>query len=294
MKLMRAPFSAIAWTALVGLAVLGGCGGPKVPIGIKTVKPIRTAVSLCPSAAEILMIGTPRVIGRSKADNFPPSILAAPVVADVKPDYERIAELKPDVIVYDPSVYNAQDVEKLKALNIPLATIEGDSVDEYIKSVFKLGQATMSETGFMDYIERLRKEVEVCRTDPLTPAPKTVVLMPMAKGNPWVAGTKSYYADLVRVAGADPVGPETNKFQEINAEALMALSPDAIVVAVEKGKPDGITTDPRFTQLKAVKTGKVMVMDQDYILRRGERTDVALQRLHDALIKLFKESGGKS
>ena len=281
------PSKALLFGGLLGTLVFGGCK-PPLPPGIKFVRPVWTAVSLSPSAAELLSITSVRLVGRSASDNYPKSVIGVPVVGNIKPDYEQIASIKPNVIVYDPSIYNSTDIEKLKALNIPLATIEGDTVEAYIQSVFKLGQATQSETALMDYIERLNKEVSVCRSDPIVPAPKTAIVMPSRNSNPMVAGTKSYYADLVRIAGGDPVGPPSNKFEPINAEALLALNPDAIVVPADKGDYSALTNDPRFAQLKAVKTGKILGVDQDYILRRGERADDALKHLHDAFIKLFK------
>ncbi|MHB8636034.1 MAG: ABC transporter substrate-binding protein [Fimbriimonadaceae bacterium] len=284
---MRVPPKALLFGSLLGSIVVGGCK-QSMPPGIKTVRPVRTAVSLSPSTTELLAIGSVRTIGRSAADDFPSSITGVPIVANVKPDYEKIASLKPDVIVYDPSLYNAQDIEKLKALHIPLATIEGDTIADYVLSVDRLGQATQSETAFMDYVDRVNKESSECLSDPIKPAPKVAIVMPNPNSNPMIAGTKSFYADLVRTAGGDMVGPDSNKFELIGPEALVALNPDAIVVPAKGGDYTSFTNDPRFAQLKAVKTGKILGIDQDYILRRGERVDIALKRLHDALIKLFK------
>lgn len=287
MELMRVPVSAFLLSSLLGALVLGGCK-QQPPSGIKMVRPVQTAVSLCPDAAELLMLASVRTIGRSASDNYPPSVAGLPIVCNIKPDYEKIAELKPDAIVFDPSLFTPDDIQKLKALNIPLAPIEGNTVDEFIKCLYRLGQTTQSETAYMDYIDRLEKAVKACSSDPIQAHPKVAVMMTSKNANPMIAGTGSFYDDLVRVAGGEPVGPSTDKFQPINAEALLALNPDAIVVAAPKGAPDGLTDDPRFAQLKAVKNRKVMVVEQDYLVRRGERVDVVIDKLHDALIKLFK------
>ena len=122
----------------------------------------------------------------------------------------------------------------------------------------------------------------------MKPAPKTAIVMPSTGSNPMIAGVKSFYADLIRVAGGDPVGPDSNRFEIINSEALLAMNPDVIVVPAAKGDYTGLTKDPRFQQLKAVKTGKIIGIDQDYILRRGGRVDIALKRIHDAYIKLYR------
>ncbi len=284
MKLMRMPTKAL----LIGLSaaiLLGGCK-PKPPSGIKFVPQVHTVASLCPSAAELLSLGNPKIVGISTHTNFPATLKNIDFVADVKPDYEKLAALKPDVIVYDPAVYNANDIAKLKQLKSTLVPIEGDTVEEFVKSVYRLGQAIQSETSLLDYIYRLEQEVNVCRANPLTPAPKTAIVMADPTTAPRVAGTKSFYCDLVRVAGGEPVGPATNDFSTMNPEALLALNPDVIILPLGKGEDTNFMSDPRFAQLKAVKTQHVRIMDADYLLRRGERADEALKQLHDMFIKL--------
>ena len=287
MELMRMPIKALLIALSTGTLLLAGCN-PPMPSGIKKIARVKTVVSLCPSAAELLSLGVPKTIGISSRDNFPPTLKGTPIVADIKPNYELLAKLKPDLIVYDPAVYNAQDIENLKALKIPLVAIDGDTVEAYTKSVYRLGQALQSETAMMDYLDRLDKEVKVCLSDPLKPAPKIAIVMSSPTSSPMVAGSKSFYCDLIRVAGAEPVGPDSNDFKAMSPEALLALNPDGIVLPAEKGSETTFMSDRRFTQLKAVKNGKVFMMNQDYLLRRGERVDEALKRLHDEFIKLFK------
>jgi iron complex transport system substrate-binding protein len=288
MKRMRVPQSALLFGSLIAATVLGGCK-PTMQPGIKVgVRKPNTVVSLSPSASELVSLCYPKMVGRTSKDDYPPMLKNVEVVANIKPDYEKIASLKPDFIVYDPSIYNAQDIEKLKALKIPLLTIDGDTVEEYIKSVYRLGQALQSEAGLMDYQIKLDQEISVCRSDPIKPVPKIAIVLNSPNTSQMVAGTKSFYCDVVRIAGGEPVGPDSNKFETMSPEALLALNPDGIVLPMDKGDKDTFMTDPRFSQLKAVKNGKVMMMLEEYILRRGERVDEALKRLHDAFIKLFK------
>ena len=58
------------------------------------VSQVKTAISLCPSAAELLTLGTPRLVGRSSKDDYPTTIKSVEVVADIKPDYEKITTLE--------------------------------------------------------------------------------------------------------------------------------------------------------------------------------------------------------
>jgi ABC-type hemin transport system substrate-binding protein len=96
----------------------------------------------------------------------------------------------------------------------------------------------------------------------------------------YIAGLKSYQADLIRCSGADPVGPDENRMVPMNAESLISLNPDVIVVA---GKVDSVLADPRLKATNAVKNKKVIGVKQDIILRAGARIDSLIQNLSKEL-----------
>ncbi len=139
-----------------------------------------------------------------------------------------------------------------------------------------------------DYIERVKNEEKVCRSEPPVPRPKAALLMSMPNSNPMVAGVHSFYADLIRQAGSDPVGPDSTKFETMPVEALIALNPDVIVIASDSGEYTSLTKDPRMAQLTAVKNRKIIGIPQDYVLRRGARVDKALHNLHEGFLQLSK------
>lgn len=287
-------FEKLAWAAAaaigLGVSLLAAGCGPSGPIMnqnyLKT--PPKNWVSLSPGTTEISPLLAPRLIGRSASDDFPASVEKLPVVAGVKPDYEQIAELKPDFIFYDPSLYSQADIEKLKQLNIPLYQLDGNTVDEYFQSLYKIAAATVSENTINDYITRVRSAINSAKGDAFSEPHKTVLLMPFPNSNPMIAGVNSFYADLVRCAGGDPVGPPDTNYVTISPEALMKLNPDAIIIAGDKKALTSFMSDPRFGALAALKAGRIFSIEPDLVERRGERVDTAVNGIHAGLSKVLQ------
>src|SRR5688572_435424 len=59
-----------------------------------------SAASLSPGATEVLgsLAFSVRLVGRTAACDFPPQVKTAPVVAQVKPDYEKLKAAQPGVV----------------------------------------------------------------------------------------------------------------------------------------------------------------------------------------------------
>ena len=114
--------------ALLGmLLALGGCQ-PATVIGggIPPTKRYRTIASLSPSTTEIVAsnIYTITLVGKTAQCNYPTMKVGVPIVMNgVKPNYERLAQIRPMAIVYDESLFTQADIDKLKGLGADPASV---------------------------------------------------------------------------------------------------------------------------------------------------------------------------
>lgn len=275
------------WLISIAALTVAGCNTQIDPRGGKPRAPgeiHRSVISLSPGTTEILTIGGPQMWfkGRTKYDDYPVMAQKVQIVADVKPNYELIATLKPDLVVYDRSLYNDSDLEKIKALGAQTFPIQADTIYDFVVELYKLGSAVGMETSISGYVDKIRQARALAQAGNGTP-PKVAILSPGANGSDYIAGKNSFQADLVRAAGGDPVGPDGNRFVPMNAESLVQLNPDAILTA---GPATGFVNDPRFATLKAVKSKRVVGIMDSVILRRGSRVDQAI-----AAIRTFLAGG---
>ncbi len=272
---------------------LSGCADKPI-VHERRPRVYHSIISLSPGSTEIMALNADlaSIKGRTAACNWPKNSLnGIPVVAQVKPDYEMIAKIHPDLIVYDKSLYSEQDIAKIKAIGADTFEFKCNTVDDYIKELYLLGSKLASETHFNDVATRVRVELAAADADRLPSKPKVAVIMPGPGGSDYIEGTKSFVADVVKRAGGEPVGPEADKFGPMNAEALVALNPDLIIVNASKTDLTNvglIANDPRLKTITAVKTGKIQPIDGDVLLRRGQRVDQLIKALHSVMAQTIK------
>lgn len=268
--------------ALLLAALFGtGCEGPRTFGGIPREKLEIKTVSLSPSATEMLSTMGVTLKGKTKACNFPPMLVGVPIVGDLKPDYEALTSIKPDYIVFDGDLYSKEEVAKIEATGAKTVEIRATTVNDFIKEMFTVAALVGTEQNTASYVERIRAQKRTSEGDAPSPRPKSVMIIPGTNGSHYIAGVKSFQADLIRVLGGDAQGPDSTKFEPLKPEFLIGLDPDLIIVA---GKTKDFMADTRFKGLRAVKELRLFGMEPDLLLRRGGRVDQVILQGHKALM----------
>lgn len=256
----------------------------------------RTIISLSPSTTEIagtFITDSARLKGRTSACDHPDFVRNIEVVGSVKPDYEKIAALKPDLILYDKTLYTDSDIEKLKAVapQADLMVLDSSTIARYIDFLYRFAAATGSETQLMDYAEKVIQASGVGKSNPPDPKPKVITLIGGGPNSEYMAaGTKSFLADVVRDGGGEPVGPESDRFEVANVEHLVKWNPDLIFTSDD---PKTILSDPRLKDIGAVKGKAVLQFRGDVLLRAGARVDKLVNRARQLIGVRSDELAGR-
>lgn len=265
--------------SLLVATLAAGCrpGEEKIQWAVRP-KAYRSVVSLSPSATEVIASTaySTQLVGRTAACDFPPQVSNAPVVAQVKPDYEKIKEANPGLVIYDASIYNDADIAQIEALGIDTFAFKAKTVDEYIAELRKMGALLGTEMEISTYTDKIQQE----KKQPLDPKPRVAVILPGKTGDHLIAGTGSFHADVVRHSGGEPVGPDSDKYVPIGAEALMKLNPDMVITG---GDPNIFVRDPRLKSLPAIVKVKVRGVEQELLTRMGYRVDKELGKMYRAI-----------
>jgi ABC-type Fe3+-hydroxamate transport system substrate-binding protein len=120
------------------------------------------------------------------------------------------------------------------------------------------------------------------RSVPSGTRPRTFVVLGVAPI--FTVGDGSYIAHLLALAGARNASGVREPYARYSAEALLAAQPDVIVADRQSGLP-GVLDRPPWNALRAVRAGRVYVLDDADILERpGPRYNEGLawliERLH--------------
>lgn len=121
------------------------------------------------------------------------------------------------------------------------------------------------------------------------PARKVRVLFiqTMGSGPLMISGTGTTAAALLDAAGVDNAVTAFEGYRPLNAEAMLAIDPEAIVIlkrALERiGGPAGLVATPGLGDTAAVRDGRIVISDDAAFLGLGPGFGAAVRALREAV-----------
>jgi iron complex transport system substrate-binding protein len=278
------------WIPLLLASLLAGtgCQAPQ-PIGGKP-REIASPriVSISPSATEMLSkAGIYNTLaGRSANCNFPMNFSKVPVVMNgTTPDYEKIAGLKAQVLLYDGALYGDSQVSKFKDMGMQLVKWDPNTLKEYERDSFTLANAVGGEMMMSEYMDGIYRAVAEARgsleQQGLTGA--RIAILIGRPGQYLAPGTKSLWGDLTERVGGKLVGGDSSRFEPISLEELVKANPQVIISA---GGGKAIYADPALKSVEAIQKKRVYDIEEDVLLRRGARIDQLVEAIGTGLAKV--------
>jgi iron complex transport system substrate-binding protein len=249
-------------------------------------------VSLMPSLTEDLFaIGAgPQVVGSSQYTDFPSAAKRLPQIASFSSlDAERIVRLHPNVVVGIPS--QASLVSDLRRAGLDVELLRDDSFGDLFATLTELGTLSGHTREASALASALHaRTAALVRTVPAAPSPRTFVVLGVAPSI-FTVGDGSFIAHLLALAGARNASGLHDAYGRYSAEALVAEQPDAIVADKQSGL-SGVLSQPPWNALRAVREGRVYILDDADILERpGPRYNEGLAWLI-AHLHASSRSGG--
>lgn len=274
----------------ITLFIISGCVKKTVEYGGEQPDVIYSRIiSLSPSTTELLAMLRQEsfMVGRTASCDMPETIRSIPIVANPRPDFELIVGLKPDLIFIDESVANSDDLEKMKQLGLSVKVLKIKSVDDWIKTVYELGNLLLQHQPASREVDKVREAVSVAQAENISPKPR--VMVAMGESQSWVAGTKTFQADVMRAAGGEYIGPDDEKFVPVNPEQIIAWNPDIVFVS---DNPDAYKNIAGWKDTNAVKTGNIFRIHPNLLLRPGARLSVMISSIRAEFVKYSKQQRG--
>lgn len=286
--------SSLGLLAGVALALMAGCssgpvigGKPRVPAALKV-------VSLSPATTELttkfdLGMG---VVGKTSACNYPPTMnsTAQIVMSGTTPDYEKIAEIKPDIVIYDKTLFSENEIAKIDQMGFKTMAWDPKSFEEYRTQMFVMASAIggeMTSSEYIDSIYRGFSQAKGALKDKGVVDPPMMILIGQP-GSYLAPGTKSFWADLATNCGVKMVGPDSAAYAPVNVELIIQSAPQFILTA--EGVGAKVLSDPRLQGVPAVKTKQVYDINPDILVRRGVRVDSLIDSFNVAIGKLLERA----
>lgn len=246
-------------------------------------KPMRI-VSTAPSNTEILFaLGAgDRVVGVTSLDDYPPEVADIDKVGDFQPNAEAIIALQPDLVVAYSG--NEDALKPVTDAGTPVLILNPASLEGIYADIVTVGRAVGTSAAADKLVTTISTDVEglAATAKETGVAPKVFYAL---DNTLWTAGPGSFVDELLHLANARNIGAGGSQaYFQLTAEQLVAADPDLVLLPKTVFQsPDVFTKDPRFTNLRAVKEGKVLVIDDVIVTRPGPRIAEGLRVLAKAI-----------
>jgi len=254
----------------------------------------RRIVSLTPAITESLFalgVGD-RIVGKSQdVLLYPPEAGSIPDVekfdgSAVVVDVEKIVADKADLVIAGGNFGTPPDaVQKLRALGIPVLVLYAPDVKTVYGDIQLQGQAVGRPAEAAGIVDAMKAAFAGVAGAVAGAARPRVFYEIDATGAFYGPADKSFLAEMISLAGGDPVTTGSPDKYDISAERLLTADPQVILLgdAAYGVKPADVAKRPGWSTMTAVKDGAIRPIDDTTITRPGPRLFSGLQLLAAAI-----------
>ena len=235
--------------------------------------PARRIVSLAPHATEMLFAAGAgaRIVGVAEFSDFPPEAKRIPSVGSgVSLDLERIIQMKPDLVVGWNNGMAATQLAKLETLGLPIYKSEPYDFATIASSLERLAHLAGTDAQGKSAAEAFRtrwKKLQSTYRDR-----RNITVFYQIWRSPLMTLNGSHLVSgALRLCGAENIFANLPQLAPtVNEEAVLKADPEAIIAS--SGEQDDVFAPwRRFTGMKAVAHGNLVLIDGALMNRAGPR-----------------------
>jgi iron complex transport system substrate-binding protein len=236
-------------------------------------------VSLTPATTEILFaIGAgSKLVGRTDADDYPPEAKAVPTVASYTGvDVEKIVGLGTDLVIAGGNGFNPpESIAKLRSLGIPVVVVYAADVQGVLDDIRLVGQAAGNNGQADALADSMGAQLDAIKTATDGVATPRVFYEIGATPAIYAPADQSFLAEMISLAGGDPVTTGSTTAYDISLEKLVAANPEIILLGDAAYSPDvtpeQVEARSGWGTMAAVQDHKIFPVDDVVITRPGPR-----------------------
>jgi len=227
------------------------------------------------------------LIGRSRYCVYPQAATELPEVGGLfDPNYELILRLEPDLVIGYPEHEKLR--EQLQGSGIPFLILTKQTIADIGKNFVQLAEhlghrdrGVALSNNFNTELEELSNSVSS------EDKPSVLVSVGRTTGEQtireiYAAGETSYFAELVKMAGATYAYSGAAEFPILSSEAIIRLNPD-VIIEISAGEDDEkaeqfLAPWQSLEDVSAVRTGSIYLVSAQYTVIPGPRLPLLLER----------------
>jgi iron complex transport system substrate-binding protein len=244
-------------------------------------KPAQRVIAMAPHVTELLFTAGAgdKIVGAVTYSDYPEAAKKIPRVGDNRLiDLERVAAMKPDLIVIWMHGGFERQIEGLRKLGIPLFHSEPTKLEGIADNVVRLGQLMGTETVANAAAEDIRQQF-TAMTRQYAKRPPVRLFYQVWDKPLYTLSNKSIVSDAIRLCGGVNIfGDLKVTAPVVSVEAVLQENPEAIFGTSEKDY-GSINLWKPYPNMLAVKNNNLFRLDGELLNRAGPRMVVGTKAL---------------
>jgi len=278
-----------------GTPAPGGSRDAAFPVTVGTLtldKRPERIVSLAPVATETLFaIGAgEQVVAVDEMSNYPADAPRT-TLSGYKPNAEAIAGYQPDLVVISNDIDNISAT--LATLKIPVFLAPAaQTLDDVYAQIEDFGKLTGHVDEAADLTRRMRDEIAKLVED-LPERTRKPTYYYELDPSLYTVTSKTFVGSLFALVGLENVADASDTtgsgYPQLSAEVLVKANPDMIFLADTKccgQSPETVKARPGWADITAVRTGRIVMLDDDIASRWGPRVVDLVRAIAEAVAKV--------
>ncbi|RCX20109.1 iron complex transport system substrate-binding protein [Anaerobacterium chartisolvens] len=246
-----------------------------------TAEPQRV-ISIAPNITEIVfsLDRSEKLVGRSEYCDFPEEAAdIASIGSLTEPSIERIAELKPDLVIAS-THFAKETVQTLEELGIKVAVFYGEeSFEGVYDTIRKVGTVLDAKENAEKLVSEMKIKVQnVLDKVADKPKPSVYYVVSFGKTGDYTAGGDTFIGNMLEMAGGRNTADDVTGWA-YSLEKLIEQKPEIIICSKYYNSKQGIENTNGYKELEAVKAGRLYEIDNNLLDRQGPRLAQGLEEL---------------
>jgi iron complex transport system substrate-binding protein len=236
-------------------------------------KPAQRVIAMAPHVTELLFAagGGDKIVGAVNYSDYPEAAKKIPNIGDNRQvDMERVAALKPDLIVIWMHGSSERQIETLRQLGIPLFHSEPKKLAEIPDSLERLGQLLGTEAVANKAAAELRDKL-ASLTAQYSKRPPVRVFYQIWDKPLYTLSGSHIISDAMRVCGGENVFASMKVTAPVvDVEGVLREDPEAVFATAEKNY-GGVNLWRPYKSMLAVRNDNLFTVDGHLLNRAGPR-----------------------
>lgn len=255
---------------------VNGTDGEKV---VLETEPLRV-VSVGPNITELIYsLGVEeKLVGRTEYCDYPEEVLSVDTIGTLyTPDIEKILSLEPDLVIAS-THFREESKEQLESVGISVLVLyEEAELEGVYRMIQTLGTAFNREETALEIVTDMQKRIAAVEEKVQeVEAVSVYYVVGYGDGGDYTAGGDTFIHEILTAAGGQNVAEEINGWS-YSVERLLEVDPDVVILS-EADYAGFVETAP-YSELRAVKEGRVYTIDTNMLDRQCARNVDAIEEI---------------